>query len=72
MCKAIEDMKTNAKNEGRAEGRAEGMAEGMNKGILETLVGLVKDGLIPLAEAAKRANMTVSDFEDKTGLKAEK
>ena len=64
MCKAIEDMKTNAKNEGRAEG--------MNKGILETLVGLVKDGLIPLAEAAKRANMTVSDFEDKTGLKAEK
>ena len=56
MCKAIEDMKTNAKNEG----------------ILETLVGLVKDGLIPLAEAAKRANMTVSDFEDKTGLKAEK
>ena len=64
MCKAIEDMKTNAKNEGRAEG--------MNKGILETLVGLVKDGLISFAEAAKRANMTVSDFEDKTGLKAEK
>ena len=68
MCKAIEDMKTNAKNEGRAEG----MAEGMNKGILETLVGLVKDGLISFAEAAKRANMTVSEFEDKTGLKAEK
>ena len=64
MCKAIEDMKTNAKNEGRAEG--------MNKGILETLVGLVKDGLISFAEAAKRANMTVSEFEDKTGLKAEK
>ena len=57
-------MKTNAKNEGRAEG--------MNKGILETLVGLVKDGLISFAEAAKRANMTVSEFEDKTGLKAEK
>ena len=47
-------MKTNAKNEG----------------ILETLVGLVKDGLISFAEAAKRANMTVSEFEDKTGLKA--
>ena len=43
--------------------------EGMNKGILETLVGLVKDGFISLAEAAKRANMTVSEFEDKTGLK---
>ena len=70
VCKAVEDMKTNAKNEGIAEGRAEGMAEGMNKGILETLVGLVKDGFISLAEAAKRANMTVSEFEDKTGLKA--
>ena len=62
VCKAIEDMKTNAKNEG--------IAEGMNKGFLEALVGLVKDGLISLAEAAKRANMTVSEFEDKTGLKA--
>ena len=66
MRKTIEDMKANAKNEGRAEG----MAEGMNKGILETLVGLVKEGFISLAEAAKRANMTVSEFEDKTGLKA--
>ena len=45
-------------------------AKGKNEGILETLVGLVKDGLISLAEAAKRANMTVSEFEDKTGLKA--
>ena len=62
VCKAIEDMKKNAKNEG--------IAEGMNKGFLEALVGLVKDGLISLAEAAKRANMTVSEFEDKTGLKA--
>ena len=51
-------MKTNAKNEGR------------NEGILDTLVGLVKDGFISLAEAAKRVNMTVSEFEDKTGLKA--
>ena len=54
VCKAVEDMKT----------------EAMEKGILETLVGLVKDGFISLAEAAKRANMTVSEFEDKTGLKA--
>ena len=58
VCKAVEDMKTNAKNEGR------------NEGILDTLVGLVKDGFISLAEAAKRVNMTVSEFEDKTGLKA--
>ena len=56
--------------EGRAEGRIEGRAEGRSEGILETLASLVKDGLISLAEAAKRSNMTVSEFEDKTGLKA--
>ena len=47
MCQAIEEM--------RAEERA--------KGILETLVSLVKDGILTLSEAAKRANMTVEDFE---------
>ena len=38
--------------------------------IVETLVGLVKDGLLTIAEAAKRADMTVPEFEEKTGLKA--
>ena len=38
--------------------------------IIETLVGLVKDGLLTIAEAAKRADMTVPEFEEKTGLKA--
>ena len=51
MCQAIEEM--------RAESRAEGEA----KGILKTLVSLVKDGILTLSEAAKRANMTVEDFE---------
>ena len=51
MCQAIEEM--------RAESRAEGEA----KGILKTLVRLVKDGILTLSEAAKRANMTVEDFE---------
>ena len=47
MCQAIEEM--------RAESEA--------KGILKTLVSLVKDGILTLSEAAKRANMTVEDFE---------
>lgn len=55
MCQAIEEM--------RAESRAEGRAEGEAKGILKTLVSLVKDGILTLSEAAKRANMTVEDFE---------
>ncbi len=62
VCEALDVLKERSEAKGRSEGRTEG--------FLEALVGLVKDGLISLAEAAKRANMTVSEFEDKTGLKA--
>ena len=44
--------------------------EGREEGILEMLVGLVKDSILTIADAAKRANMTISEFEAKTGLKA--
>ncbi|QFJ53757.1 hypothetical protein FXF36_02160 [Pseudobutyrivibrio xylanivorans] len=47
MCKAVEELK----EEGREEGR------------VEMLVSLVKDGLLNIEEAAKRAHMTVTDFE---------
>ena len=48
----------------------EGIEIGEAKGVLKTLVDLVKEGILTLADAAKRANMTVAEFEDKTGLKA--
>lgn len=48
--------------EGRAEGRAEGLAEGLAEGQILELKSLVKDGLIPLELAAKRANMTKEAF----------
>ena len=47
MCQAIEDMKK----------------ESEARGILKTLGGLVADGLLSLTEAAKRANMSVLEFE---------
>lgn len=47
MCKAIDDM----------------IKEGKAEGILETLAGLVKDGLLTCKEAASRANMTEAAFE---------
>ena len=56
--------------EGRAIGHAEGRAEGRAEGILTTLISLVKDGILTLTDAANRANMTVSEFESKSGLKA--
>lgn len=39
------------------------------EGGIKMLAGLVKDGLISLKEAAKRANMTEDDFSQEAGLK---
>ena len=41
-----------------------------NNAVLETLVGLIKKGLLTVAQAAEEAHMTVPEFEEKTGLKA--
>lgn len=57
------------KAEGRAEGRVEGRAEGKVEGFLEAMTILVKDGMLTLAQAAAKSNMTVPEFEAKTGLK---
>ena len=46
----------------REEGRAEG--------IFDTLTDLVKKGILSISLAAQQANMSVSEFELKTGLKA--
>lgn len=44
------------------ESRMEGEAIGMKKGEMKTLLGLVKDGFLTMDVAAKRANMTVENF----------
>ena len=62
MCKAMEEMQKTA--------RAEGEAIGMQKGVIETLIALVKKGLLTISQAAAQANMTVPEFEALTGLKA--
>ena len=46
------------------------MAKARSEGKLNTLAELVKDGVLTIADVAKRANMTVAEFESKTGLKA--
>lgn len=51
-----------------AETREESYEEGKVDGVILTLIGLVKDGILTIADAAKRANMSVSEFESKTGL----
>ena len=54
MCKAIEDMRAEAKNEG--------MKQGMKQGMIDTLASLVRDGVIPLSDAAARAGLTPDEF----------
>ena len=70
MCKAIEDIRNDSIAIGEARGEARGVAIGEVKGFLDAMISLVKDGILTVADAAKRANMTVAEFEAKTGLKA--
>ena len=58
------------REEAKEEGIEEGIAIGEKKGALKTLADLVHKGLLTLAQAAEEANMTVSEFEEQTGLKA--
>jgi hypothetical protein len=52
----MEKLTTEAKNEGKIEGKIEGK--------LETLFSLAKDGIITIAEAAKRADMSEAAFTE--------
>ena len=54
MKKALRIEHQEAREEGRQEGR------------LQTLSDLVKEGILTLAEAAKRAGLPVSDFKTRT------
>ena len=48
---------------GMEEGIAKGIEEGRAEGVLSSLVSLVKDGLISVSEAAKRADMSEESFK---------
>lgn len=50
---------------GRREGRREGLAEGHREGALQTLFGLVRDGVLTAKDAAARAGVSTSTFSRK-------
>lgn len=56
MCKAIEDMRNEAMDEGRREG------------ALKTLSELVRDGVLTLADAARRSGLSTEEFVARTAL----
>ena len=70
MCEIYDKIQadgiTKGIKQGIEQGIEQGKKEGEELGMLRTLAGLVKDGLLSLAEAAKRAKMTPTDFEIRT------
>ena len=60
MCKAVEEYGL----ENFAEGKEEGREEGRTEGVLTTLIGLVRDGILSIKDAALRANMSESAFKN--------
>ena len=43
--------------------------DGRREGIIETLISLVKDGILSIKDAAKRAGITETAFEQKMAAK---
>jgi hypothetical protein len=58
-----EEVDRESMKEAMREGMEKGIEEGIAKGVLSSLVSLVKDGLISVSEAAKRADMSEEDFK---------
>lgn len=50
--------------EGLQEGKKEGLQEGKKEGQIETLVGLVKDNILSVQEAASRASLPEAGFRE--------
>ena len=46
-----------------ARGIEKGIEQGIKRGTLNTLISLVKDGILSLDEAAIRAGMSAKDFK---------
>ena len=53
------------REDGREEGLEKGRAEGRAEGILDTLFGLVNDGVLTVKDAAARAGVSTSTFSRK-------
>ena len=66
MCEVLDRVEARGIEKGRAKGREEGIREGIREGIKEgtvnVLTSLVKDGILSIADAAKRANMSEESF----------
>ena len=62
MCEVLDRVEAR----GIAKGREEGIKEGIKKGTINVLISLVKDGILSISDAAKRADMSVAEFKKYT------
>ncbi len=57
------DMRS-LQRESEARGEARGLEKGLEKGKIQTLIDLVKDGLLTVATAAQKAGLTEDGFKE--------
>ena len=63
---AIEEGIAIGIEKGITKGREEGIEKGIEKGQRKILISLVRDGVITMEEAAKRAGLSVAEFQKLT------
>ena len=62
MCEALDRVEARGMEKGIAKGREEGIKEGIKEGTINVLISLVKDGILSISDAARRAGMSEESF----------
>jgi len=66
MCKALQDIMQDSRNEGIALGRSEGVDIGLIQGKMQVLSTLIQSGKVTVKEAAAIMDMTPEEFITKS------
>ena len=69
MCREMDQIYNEGVEQGIERGIEQGIERGIEQGIeqgkINTLLSLVKDGLLSIVDAAKRADMDLTTFKQK-------
>ena len=62
MCEVLDRVEARGMEKGMEKGIAKGREEGIKEGTVQVLISLVKDGILSISDAAKRAGMSEERF----------
>ena len=62
MCEVLDRVEARGIAKGREEGIKEGIKKGIKEGTVQVLISLVNDGILSIADAAKRAGISEESF----------